>query len=83
MTHHDSYRGVAAHYDLHGWDWYAKVYGARLIALLRERGIAPPASILDAGCGTGFCFVGREPCDGTPFTTRVSQYARFSSTPTP
>jgi SAM-dependent methyltransferase len=53
MTHHDAYRGVAGHYDLHGWDWYAKVYGARLTRLLRERGIAPPASILDAGCGTG------------------------------
>jgi len=53
MTRHDSYRGLAGHYDLHGWDWYAKVYGARLIALLRERGVAPPASILDAGCGTG------------------------------
>jgi 2-polyprenyl-3-methyl-5-hydroxy-6-metoxy-1,4-benzoquinol methylase len=53
MTHHDSYRGVAGHYDLHGWDWYAKVYGARLIALLRERGVGPAASILDAGCGTG------------------------------
>jgi SAM-dependent methyltransferase len=50
---HDAYHGVAGHYDLHGWDWYARTFGARLIALLRERGVAPGASILDAGCGTG------------------------------
>ena len=52
-THHDAYHGLARHYDLHGWDWYAGTYGARLIALLRENGLAAPASILDAGCGTG------------------------------
>jgi 2-polyprenyl-3-methyl-5-hydroxy-6-metoxy-1,4-benzoquinol methylase len=52
-TRHDSYRGLARHYDLHGWDWYARTFGARLIELLRERGVAPGASILDAGCGTG------------------------------
>ena len=50
---HDAYRRLAGHYDLHGWDWYARTYGARLIALLRERGLTPGASILDAGCGTG------------------------------
>ena len=50
---HDAYGGIAGHYDVHGWDWYARTYGARLLALLRERGLAPGASILDAGCGTG------------------------------
>ena len=49
----DAYRGLGRHYDLHGWDWYARTYGARLIALLRERGLGSGASILDAGCGTG------------------------------
>jgi len=52
-TRHDAYRGMAGHYDLHGWDWYAKTFGARLVALLRERGLPPGAAILDAGCGTG------------------------------
>ena len=51
--HHDAYHEMARHYDLHEWDWYARTYGARLLALLRERGIAAGASILDAGCGTG------------------------------
>lgn len=50
---HDAYRNVAGHYDRHGWDWYAGTFGSRLIALLRERGVTSPASILDAGCGTG------------------------------
>ncbi len=50
---HDPYRGMAGHYDLHGWDWYAPTYGSRLLDLLRERGLARGASILDAGCGTG------------------------------
>jgi SAM-dependent methyltransferase len=50
---HDAYRDMAGHYDLHGWDWYATTYGARLITLLGERGLGVPASILDAGCGTG------------------------------
>jgi SAM-dependent methyltransferase len=50
---HDAYRSMAAHYDVHGWDWYAGTYGSRLIAALRERGIAPPAAVVDAGCGTG------------------------------
>ena len=52
-TRHDAYRDLARHYDLHGWDWYARTYGTRLIALLSERGVAAGASILDAGCGTG------------------------------
>jgi 2-polyprenyl-3-methyl-5-hydroxy-6-metoxy-1,4-benzoquinol methylase len=52
-TRHDAYRSLAHHYDLHGWDWYARSFGARLIELLRERGLAPGSSILDAGCGTG------------------------------
>jgi SAM-dependent methyltransferase len=52
-TRHDAYRGLARHYDLHGWDWYARSYGPRLIELLRERGLPAGASILDAGCGTG------------------------------
>jgi 2-polyprenyl-3-methyl-5-hydroxy-6-metoxy-1,4-benzoquinol methylase len=52
-TRHDAYRDLARHYDLHGWDWYARTCGARLIALLRERGLPAGASILDAGCGTG------------------------------
>jgi SAM-dependent methyltransferase len=50
---HDAYRGMAGHYDLHGWDWYARTSGARLAATLRERGLPAGASILDAGCGTG------------------------------
>jgi 2-polyprenyl-3-methyl-5-hydroxy-6-metoxy-1,4-benzoquinol methylase len=50
---HDAYRGLAGHYDLHGWDWYAKTFGDRLIGLLAERGLSAGASILDAGCGTG------------------------------
>jgi len=50
---HDASRGVAGHYDLHGWDWYAKTSGERLTSLLAECGLAPGASILDAGCGTG------------------------------
>lgn len=52
-TRHDSYRGMAHHYDLHGWDWYARTYGERLSALLRERGIAAGDTVVDAGCGTG------------------------------
>ena len=52
-TRHDAYRGLARHYDLHGWDWFARTYGARLIALLGERGLPAGASVLDAGCGTG------------------------------
>jgi 2-polyprenyl-3-methyl-5-hydroxy-6-metoxy-1,4-benzoquinol methylase len=52
-TRHDTYRSIAGHYDLHGWDWYARTNGARLITLLGERGVAPGSSILDAGCGTG------------------------------
>lgn len=50
---HDAYGEVARHYDLHDWDWYARTYGPRLVNLLRERGLAAGASILDAGCGTG------------------------------
>ncbi|HZN54564.1 MAG TPA: methyltransferase domain-containing protein [Candidatus Polarisedimenticolaceae bacterium] len=49
----DSYRGIARHYDLHGWDWYTTAYGAQLVALLRARGLGPGARVLDAGCGTG------------------------------
>ena len=49
----DAYGAVARLYDLHGWDWYASTYGDRLLTLLRERGVAPGASVLDAGCGTG------------------------------
>ncbi len=52
-TRHDAYRSLARHYDVHGWDWYARTFGARLIALLCERGLRAGASILDAGCGTG------------------------------
>jgi ubiquinone/menaquinone biosynthesis C-methylase UbiE len=44
---------MAGHYDLHGWDWYARTWGTRLMALLSERGLASGAAILDAGCGTG------------------------------
>jgi 2-polyprenyl-3-methyl-5-hydroxy-6-metoxy-1,4-benzoquinol methylase len=50
---HDAYRGVAHHYDLHGWDWYDGTYGAQLLALLRERGLPAGGRVLDAGCGTG------------------------------
>ncbi len=49
---HDSYRGVARHYDLHRMDWYAPTYGKRLLALLTERGLGR-SKVLDAGCGTG------------------------------
>jgi SAM-dependent methyltransferase len=49
---HDSYRGIARHYDLHRMDWYAFTYGKRLQTLLAERGLAG-SKILDAGCGTG------------------------------
>lgn len=49
---HDPYLGVAGHYDLHGWDWYAPTFGARLLALLDENGMAGKR-VLDAGCGTG------------------------------
>jgi SAM-dependent methyltransferase len=52
-TRHDAYNSVASHYDLHGWDWYARTFGPRLIALLRDRGLGAGAPILDAGCGTG------------------------------
>jgi len=48
----DGYAGFAAHYDLHGWDWFARVYGPRLIDVLAAKGIAS-ARVLDAGCGTG------------------------------
>lgn len=50
---HDAYGGFARHYDLHGWDWYARTNGERLIDLLKEHGAGPGASVLDAGCGTG------------------------------
>jgi 2-polyprenyl-3-methyl-5-hydroxy-6-metoxy-1,4-benzoquinol methylase len=50
---HDAYGGLARHYDLHGWDWYAGASGERLLALLSERGLAAGGSVLDAGCGTG------------------------------
>ena len=49
---HDAYAGFAAHYDLHGWDWYAAAYGERLFHTLEEGGVAG-GRILDAGCGTG------------------------------
>jgi len=49
----DAYRGMARHYDLHGWDWYAPTFGSRLLALLEEQGVPAGASVLDAGCGTG------------------------------
>src|SRR4029434_5965499 len=52
-TRHDAYRSLAGHYDLHGWDWYARSCGPRVIELLRERALPAGASILDAGCGTG------------------------------
>lgn len=52
-TRHDTYRDMARHYDLHGWDWYARLAGPRLVELLRSRGVGPGASVLDAGCGTG------------------------------
>jgi 2-polyprenyl-3-methyl-5-hydroxy-6-metoxy-1,4-benzoquinol methylase len=48
----DTYSGFAAHYDLHGWDWFARVYGPRIRSLLEERGMRS-SRILDAGCGTG------------------------------
>jgi SAM-dependent methyltransferase len=48
----DSYLGIARHYDAHGWDWYARVYGSRLADLLRKRGLEG-SRVLDAGCGTG------------------------------
>ena len=53
IEHDDAYRGIARHYDLHGWDWYAAAYGDRLIALLGERGVGPGAAVLDLGSGTG------------------------------
>ena len=48
----DAYRHIAAHYELHGCDWYAHTFGPRLIRLLEERGY-PKSRVLDAGCGTG------------------------------
>src|SRR5262245_61496075 len=47
------YDAIARRYDAHGWDWYAAASGDRLLGLLAERGVAPGARILDAGCGTG------------------------------
>jgi 2-polyprenyl-3-methyl-5-hydroxy-6-metoxy-1,4-benzoquinol methylase len=49
----DAYRGVAHHYDLHGWDWYDGTNGTQLVTLLRERGLDAGGRVLDAGCGTG------------------------------
>jgi SAM-dependent methyltransferase len=51
-THHDAYRDLAGHYDLHRCDWYAGAFGPRLFPLLAERGLAG-GRVLDAGCGTG------------------------------
>jgi len=48
----DAYRHIAAHYELHGCDWYAHTFGPRLLHLLEERGYAKSRA-LDAGCGTG------------------------------
>jgi SAM-dependent methyltransferase len=48
----DAYRHIAAHYELHGCDWYAQAFGPRLLRLLEERGYAG-SRLLDAGCGTG------------------------------
>lgn len=48
----DTYLGFASHYDLYGWDWFARVYGPRLKELLATRELKA-ARILDAGCGTG------------------------------
>jgi SAM-dependent methyltransferase len=47
------YDAIARRYDMHGWDWYAAANGERLLGLLAERGVAPGAKVLDAGCGTG------------------------------
>jgi len=48
----DAYRHIAAHYELHGCDWYAQTFGPRLARLLEERGYGK-SRVLDAGCGTG------------------------------
>jgi 2-polyprenyl-3-methyl-5-hydroxy-6-metoxy-1,4-benzoquinol methylase len=48
----DAYRHIAAHYELHGCDWYAHTFGPRILRLLEERGYAK-SRVLDAGCGTG------------------------------
>jgi SAM-dependent methyltransferase len=48
----DAYLGFAGHYDLHGWDWFSRVYGPKLIDLIGAR-CPPAAKVLDAGCGTG------------------------------
>jgi SAM-dependent methyltransferase len=48
----DAYRHIAAHYELHGCDWYANTFGSRLVRLLEERGYGR-SRLLDAGCGTG------------------------------
>lgn len=48
----DAYAHIAAHYELHGCDWYAHTFGPRLIPLLKERGY-DKSRVLDAGCGTG------------------------------
>lgn len=50
--HPDAYRHIAAHYELHGCDWYARTFGGRLLHLLTERGYKG-SRVLDAGCGTG------------------------------
>lgn len=52
IARHDSYRSFAAHYDLYGLDWFATMYGERLLRLLEERG-QRTGRVLDAGCGTG------------------------------
>ena len=48
----DAYAGVARHYEIQGWDWWAATHGRRLISLLRDKGLRG-GRILDAGCGTG------------------------------
>ena len=53
MSSHSYYKSDLAWVHHVGYSHHAERTGPGVVALLRERGLAPGASILDVGCGSG------------------------------